>query len=192
MNGPRFLPYAVLAAALLVAACARAPDIPLEEQLAWHEATTQEQVPEYRDPTPHIEDDNGFWEHFFRVHGPGPVYFDLDSAALRPDALETIKQFVRWVDDYLLDSAFMVEGHTDPRGPADHNLDLGCRRARAVRDALIERGFAAERLGIVSYGEARPAVLGDNEAAWAQNRRAVYQMVDTITSSNCTAKGQAR
>jgi peptidoglycan-associated lipoprotein len=54
-----------------------------------------------------------------------------------------------------------------------------------MRDAFIERGIAAERLGIISYGEVRPAVLGANEPAWAQNRRAVLVVVDELWRSNC-------
>ena len=42
-----------------------------------------------------------------------------------------------------------------------------------VLGTLIERSIAAERMGTVSYGESRPAVLGKNEAAWRQNRRTV-------------------
>jgi peptidoglycan-associated lipoprotein len=45
-----------------------------------------------------------------------------------------------------------------------------------VRDYLIALGVNADRVSTVSYGEERPAVLGSNEAAWAQNRRAVFKI----------------
>ena len=43
----------------------------------------------------------------------------------------------------------------------------------AVKQYLVSQGIAADRISVISYGKERPAVLGNNEAAWAQNRRAV-------------------
>ena len=55
----------------------------------------------------------------------------------------------------------------------EYNLALGERRANAVKQYLVSLGVAADRISTISYGKERPAVLGSNEAAWAQNRRAV-------------------
>ena len=67
----------------------------------------------------------------------------------------------------------VVEGHADERGTREYNLALGERRANAVKDFLVAQGIQASRLKTISYGKERPAVLGSNEAAWAQNRRGV-------------------
>ena len=67
----------------------------------------------------------------------------------------------------------IVQGYCDERGTREYNLALGERRANAVKQYLVAHGIAADRISVVSYGKERPAVLGDNEAAWAQNRRAV-------------------
>jgi peptidoglycan-associated lipoprotein len=64
-----------------------------------------------------------------------------------------------------------IEGHCDGRGSSEYNLALGARRARAVRDALVELGVAAERLSTVSYGEELPLCKEATEACWARNRR---------------------
>jgi peptidoglycan-associated lipoprotein len=66
-----------------------------------------------------------------------------------------------------------VEGHCDERGTREYNLALGERRATAVRNALVALGISPNRIKTISYGKERPAVLGSNEAAWAQNRRGV-------------------
>jgi len=66
-----------------------------------------------------------------------------------------------------------IEGHCDERGTVEYNLGLGERRANATKQALIALGVAANRVNIISYGKERPAVLGHNDQAWAQNRRAV-------------------
>ncbi len=108
------------------------------------------------------------------------IFFDFESAALRQDAIETIGRQAEYLKSEP-DIKVMIEGHTAaneghayPHLREKYNLDLGCRRARVLREALIERGIAPDRLGAISYGAQRPAVLGDNEAAWQQNRRAVF------------------
>jgi peptidoglycan-associated lipoprotein len=67
----------------------------------------------------------------------------------------------------------MVEGHADERGTREYNLALGQRRANAARDVLVAGGVASSRITTISYGKDRPAALGSDESAWAQNRRAV-------------------
>ena len=65
-----------------------------------------------------------------------------------------------------------VEGHTDDRGSSEYNLALGQRRAEAVVRSLTLVGADAAQLEAVSFGKERPAVQGEDEAAWAKNRRA--------------------
>jgi peptidoglycan-associated lipoprotein len=64
-----------------------------------------------------------------------------------------------------------LEGNTDERGTREYNIGLGERRAQAVRRALMLQGVAESQLTTVSFGAERPAAEGDDEAAWAQNRR---------------------
>lgn len=66
-----------------------------------------------------------------------------------------------------------VEGHTDERGSREYNVALGERRAKAVANCLMLKGVKPESISVVSYGKEKPAVLGHDEAAWSQNRRAV-------------------
>jgi len=64
-----------------------------------------------------------------------------------------------------------LEGNTDGRGTREYNIGLGERRAQAVRRALMLQGVAESQITTVSFGAERPAVEGDDEAAWSQNRR---------------------
>ena len=70
----------------------------------------------------------------------------------------------------------MIAGHADERGTREYNLALGSMRAVAVRNYLISLGIPAARLDTISYGKERPAVIGDSEGAWSQNRRAVAEI----------------
>lgn len=66
-----------------------------------------------------------------------------------------------------------VEGHTDERGSREYNIALGERRAKAVANILMLKGVPQHQISIVSYGKEKPAMMGHDESAWAQNRRAV-------------------
>jgi len=65
-----------------------------------------------------------------------------------------------------------VEGNTDERGSREYNLALGQRRADAVKKQLVLMGAPESQIEAVSLGKEKPKALGDNEAAWAENRRA--------------------
>jgi peptidoglycan-associated lipoprotein len=101
------------------------------------------------------------------------VYFDYDSSALRADAMATLRQnadIMKGKPNHF----FQVEGHCDERGTQEYNLALGERRALAVREHLINLGVSGDRIVTISYGEEAPAEYGNNEAAWAKNRRAAF------------------
>ena len=101
------------------------------------------------------------------------IRFDYDSAALGDEARATLEKHALWLQGHR-DSKVTVEGHCDERGTVDYNLALGEQRARATRDYLVGLGVAAERLRVVSYGKERPLDTGNDEAAWARNRRARF------------------
>ena len=106
-------------------------------------------------------------------YGLQTVFFDFDSSALRPDAMATLKDNsdkIKAVPGVIV----QVAGHCDERGTQEYNLALGERRALAVRNYLIQLGVSGDRLVTISYGKEFPAVQGNNEAAWAQNRRAEF------------------
>ena len=68
----------------------------------------------------------------------------------------------------------VLHGHTDERGTREYNMALGERRAGAVQRFLNIQGVSPSQMSVVSYGEERPAVSGQNESAYSQNRRVVF------------------
>lgn len=100
------------------------------------------------------------------------VFFDFDKSDLKPEARKTIERWASWLKQYP-NVTVTVEGHCDERGTRDYNIALGERRATAVKNFLTSLGIDRKRVSTISYGKERPAVIGSNEAAWAQNRRAV-------------------
>ncbi|HRI87981.1 MAG TPA: OmpA family protein [Candidatus Hydrogenedentes bacterium] len=106
--------------------------------------------------------------------GVKPIYFDYNSYALRPDALATLKANAEVFTTQLAGSYIQIEGHCDDRGTQEYNLALGEKRALAARDYLIKLGVGGDRIITISYGEEVPADPGQNESAWALNRRCEF------------------
>jgi len=100
------------------------------------------------------------------------VFFGFDRYDLTPEAQSTLQAQAAWLNAYP-NINLLVEGHADERGTREYNLALGERRANSVRNYLIALGIDPSRLQTISYGKERPAVVGSNEQAWAQNRRGV-------------------
>ncbi|MBX6327555.1 MAG: peptidoglycan-associated lipoprotein Pal [Pseudolabrys sp.] len=108
----------------------------------------------------------------FVVNVGDRVFFETDSSELSAQARATLDKQAQWLSRYP-QYTFTIEGHADERGTREYNLALGARRAQAVRDYLISRGIAANRMNTISYGKERPVALCDDISCWAQNRRAV-------------------
>ena len=101
------------------------------------------------------------------------IYFEFDSSALLFMAQEVLKQKSQWMRDNP-NVSVVVEGHCDERGTNEYNLALGDRRANSVKAFLVDLGIREYRLTTISYGEERPVDAGQNEEAWAKNRRAHF------------------
>tara|TARA_B100000242_G_scaffold286609_1_gene252412 strand:- start:455 stop:973 length:519 start_codon:yes stop_codon:yes gene_type:complete len=100
------------------------------------------------------------------------VFFGYDSSDLDSDALELLQDQVAWLKQNS-EVSVTIEGHCDERGTREYNLALGEKRAQAVKNYLIGLGINPDRVSTISYGKERPAVVGSNDGAWAQNRRSV-------------------
>jgi peptidoglycan-associated lipoprotein len=104
------------------------------------------------------------------------IYFNFDSADLSESSRGTLSKNAGVLTK---ESAanIRIEGNCDERGSAEYNLTLGERRAQAAEKYLVALGVEQGRLTIVSYGNEKPAVRGNDEAGWAQNRRAEFVVV---------------
>ncbi|HZS84721.1 MAG TPA: peptidoglycan-associated lipoprotein Pal [Stellaceae bacterium] len=100
------------------------------------------------------------------------VFFDTDQSTINAEGRKTLQRQAEWLKRYR-NLTVTIEGHCDERGTREYNLALGERRAEAAKQLLVAFGVDPGRITTTSYGKERPAVVGSNEAAWAQNRRAV-------------------
>ncbi len=101
------------------------------------------------------------------------VYFPFDSYRLT----DTAKKQLRRVAQSMKNNPrlrIQIEGHTDERGSEEYNLELGQKRAEAVKEFLIAQGVDPEMLSTLSLGTERPALSGSTPKAWARNRRVEF------------------
>src|SRR5262245_23998764 len=98
------------------------------------------------------------------------INFDFDKYDIRPDARAILDRKVAFLNANG-SVRTQIEGHCDERGTSAYNMVLGERRANAAKQYLTTAGVSAGRLSTISYGKERPLDPGQNEVAWARNRR---------------------
>ena len=99
------------------------------------------------------------------------VYFDYDSYVVQPEYQQVISNHARYLKANP-NRKVIIQGNTDERGGAEYNLALGQKRAEAVRRSLTLLGVSDTQLEAVSLGKEKPKALVNDDAAWAENRRA--------------------
>ena len=156
-----FRSLTLLAALLLVSACAETP--PSNQNTGGNAGGNPAGGAQAATP--------GSREDFVQNVGDR-VFFDYDRSDIKAEGRQTLQRQADWLKKYA-NVTITVEGHCDERGTREYNLALGERRATAVKKMLVALGVPANRVSTISYGKERPAVVGSNEAAWAQNRRGV-------------------
>lgn len=98
------------------------------------------------------------------------IQFDFDSSRIRAESLEPLANLAAALaSPVLLESKFLIEGHTDAKGSAAYNRKLSDQRAGAVKALLVSKGIAADRLVSVGKGSSEPAKPAEPLAA--ENRR---------------------
>ncbi len=102
--------------------------------------------------------------------GPYLVFFDFDSAVIRPEAEPILDRAAKDYRQYGFARIKLV-GHADRAGPDWYNDRLSLRRAEAVRKALAARGVPADAMVTIGKGEREPLVPTDDGVREPQNRR---------------------
>jgi len=102
----------------------------------------------------------------------GFVHFDFDKSNIKAEDQSKLQKLAACLKQANV-SGITIEGHCDQRGTADYNIQLGQRRAEAVRKYLGNLGLSTGNIQPVSYGEERPLCDQDQESCFARNRRAV-------------------
>lgn len=102
--------------------------------------------------------------------GMRDVLFGYDSWAISEEGRQSLNRNAEWMKSNP-SAQIRIEGHCDERGTSAYNLVLGEKRAKAVRNYLVELGVSANRLAVVSYGKEQPSCHEHAESCYQQNRR---------------------
>lgn len=104
--------------------------------------------------------------------------FDFDKSVLKPQGRAALDELVAKIRTIDLEVVIAV-GHTDSIGTDQYNLNLGVRRAGAVKAYLVSKGIPANRVYTDSKGERQPVADNRTAAGRAKNRRVEVEVVGT-------------
>lgn len=100
--------------------------------------------------------------------GPSP-YFDTAKATAKSSSDPTMQTLAEcMISGPLRGKSIVLIGHTDPRGSEAYNDRLGAKRAKDVRDYLIDHGVAADRVTMETAGK---RTASSDPKDWATDRR---------------------
>lgn len=106
------------------------------------------------------------------------VQFPFSSAVLTPTSFAQLDNVLRVLQTYPK-TKIEVNGHTDSRGDEGMNLTLSESRAKAVKDYLINKGIAENRiLKAVGFGETTPIATNATDEGRQENRRSEIVVVE--------------
>jgi outer membrane protein OmpA-like peptidoglycan-associated protein len=98
------------------------------------------------------------------------LYFRFDSEELTDESRALLGQVLQVLKNHPAPRVSVI-GHTDTTGSAASNVELGLRRANAVRAMLIETGLDGASVDVTSHGEATLLITTADEVFEPRNRR---------------------
>ena len=98
------------------------------------------------------------------------INFDTGKSAIKPESMPIVEQIAALMKAHT-DLKLSIEGHTDNVGTAASNKTLSEQRAKAVLDAVVKQGIAANRMTAVGWGQDKPIADNRTEEGKAKNRR---------------------
>lgn len=105
------------------------------------------------------------------------VNFELNSSELTASSSESLDKAVAAMNKYG-DLRIEIQAHTDSMGEAAYNQALSEKRANSVRDYMIGKGIAADRMVAKGYGETQPIADNGTRAGRAENRRVELKVIE--------------
>ena len=104
------------------------------------------------------------------------IYFATGKAKIRAASFRQLNKAVTVLKKYP-DVKLEISGHSDSTGKRQFNLDLSKKRAEAVRDYLVGKGIATERLTAVGFGPDKPVASNKTRKGRGKNRRIEFKLV---------------
>lgn len=112
----------------------------------------------------------GFKVNSLKAPSNQTYYFAFNSSDVRQSDMKALLIQANYIATHP-NAVVRLEGNTDNRGSREYNIGLGWRRDQSVARILAQQGVHPNQIKMMSYGKENPAVPGNDEHAWALNRR---------------------
>jgi len=99
------------------------------------------------------------------------IHFDFDKYNIREDQMPIIQEVANILKDAKGNFTVRIEGNCDEWGSDEYNYALGLKRAKVVKQALVDLGVDPNKLTVISYGKSNPVCTAHTKECWAKNRR---------------------
>ncbi len=103
------------------------------------------------------------------------VYFAFDKYNLSEDMKIVVSNNASKLSALNTSSTIKVSGNTDEWGTDEYNYALGLKRAKTVKDALVNNGVSAN-ISLISLGESNPTCSEKTKDCWQKNRRVEHTL----------------
>jgi outer membrane protein OmpA-like peptidoglycan-associated protein/uncharacterized protein YegL len=104
------------------------------------------------------------------------IYFAYNKATIQPQSFEILDRIATAMKRYPR-AKVEIRGHTDNIGGEEFNQKLSEERAKAVLEALIQRGITSNRLRSRGFGLTQPIASNDTDEGRKQNRRTEFIVI---------------
>jgi OmpA-OmpF porin, OOP family len=101
------------------------------------------------------------------------VFFEIGESNLLSESFEQLNGVLKMLKEEPK-MHIIVEGHTDNVGDPTQNKRLSLERAYNVREYLISKGIAGNRVQFKGYGDAKPIADNNTEEGRKMNRRVEF------------------
>lgn len=118
------------------------------------------------------------------------VTFEFDKARLTPNA-RVILDGVAGALEKRPDIKVEIGGHTDSKGSDAYNLSLSDKRSKSVKDYLVSKGIAGDRMTTRGYGESMPVADNNSDEGRELNRRVELKVTESTGGGVTVAPTEA-
>jgi outer membrane protein OmpA-like peptidoglycan-associated protein len=143
--------------------------------IAQHDAQLKQQESQFKNVEGKIEEVKKYARGtliYKEVLKNNEATFAFDSFELGPEAKTALEKFVQMLITQDRGVYLEIQGHTDNTGEESWNLELGKKRAEAVRDYLYKQyHIPLHRMEIITFGSSQPVADNSTREGRAKNRR---------------------
>lgn len=104
---------------------------------------------------------------------PELVLFDFNKYEVKNKVKGSLNTLAKALEENP-DIRIKIDGYTDFIGSEGYNLELSIKRAKSIRNYLVDRGVKSSNISIEGYGKQNPIANNATAAGRAKNRRVEF------------------